>query len=753
MTSSRRKVPVPPAAVGRRVRTDRAFGRYALGIFAVALLVRLLHVWLLSRSPFFDALLGDARGYDEWARRIAGGDWIGSEVFYQAPLYPYFVGVVYRLFGHSFVALRILQAIIGAGSCALLGLAGYRFFTVRVGLIAGLALAVYAPAIFFDALIQKSVLDLFFISLSLWLIGRLVDDQRRPRDWAALGVAMGAMSLTRENALVFVLAIVGWALLHRSVVHATPDANVDDLTRATAPAIVEILPLPQRAGLAVSFLVGLAVVLMPVAIRNYAVGGGFYLTTSQFGPNFFIGNNPRADGTYMSLRFGRGAPEYERTDATELAEHALGRTLSPAEVSSYWTDRALGFIEDQPAAWLRLTARKTLLLFNASEMLDTEAQESHAEWSWPLRVGGWFGHLGLLTPLALVGLVLSWRDRDRLAVLYVMLAAYAASVLMFYVFARYRLPLVPMLMLFAAAGVTALPAWLPRARANARMRLVAAVIVVAVFCNWPVLSTPLMKAITETNLAGALQGEGRIDEADAHYRRAIALQPDYAPAYNNLGVMQRASGRVDDAIATYRQALALRGDYPDAHYNLANALLAENKPQEAAEHFRIALQSIPDSAGAANNLGIALAAQNRPDDAVAAFRAAVAAEPNSAVAHRNLADALSSAGQLSEAIVEFQRAMALDPTDASAPYNLGVVLLQADQPRDAVAPLRTAVRLSPRSVDAHNNLGIALGSSGDLTAAVAQFREALTIDPSSVDARRNLDMAEQAAAQMRRTRP
>ena len=85
-------------------------------------------------------------------------------------------------------------------------------------------------------------------------------------------------------------------------------------------------------------LLGLAIVLVPVAARNAVVGGGFFVTTSQFGPNFYIGNNPTADGTYASLRYGRGAPEYERQDATELAELALGRRLSPAEVSSYWTD-------------------------------------------------------------------------------------------------------------------------------------------------------------------------------------------------------------------------------------------------------------------------------------------------------------------------------------------------------------------------------------------------------------------------------
>ena len=342
MTAQRRKAAAPISSTPIVPRTDGRFLRYAGAIFVVALGVRLLHVWLLRRSPFFDVLLGDARGYDEWARRIAAGDWIGTDVFYQAPLYPYFLGVLYKVFGHSLLAVRVVQAAIGAGSCALLGLAGYRFFSMRVGAIAGFLLAVYAPAIFFDGLIQKSVLDLFFVALSLWLIGRLVDNPARGRDWAFLGLAMGGLSLTRENALVFVAGHSG----------------VGDDRRRLRPEGARCRRR-KRAGLAATFLAGLAIVLLPVAIRNYAVGGGFYLTTSQFGPNFFIGNNPQADGTYMSLRFGRGAPEYERPDATELAEHALGRTLTPAEVSSYWTDRALDFVTGQPARWLRSWAARS----------------------------------------------------------------------------------------------------------------------------------------------------------------------------------------------------------------------------------------------------------------------------------------------------------------------------------------------------------------------------------------------------------
>jgi tetratricopeptide (TPR) repeat protein len=753
----------------------------AVGVFLLALGLRVVHVWQIRRSPFFDVLLGDAHGYDEWARRIAGGEWIGRDVFYQAPLYPYFLGVIYALIGHSLLAVRLIQAVIGAASCALLVLAGRRFFSPTVGLIAGIGLAVYAPAIFFDGLLQKSVLDLFFLSLSLWLIGLLLDWPDDRRLWLSLGLAMGALSVTRENALVFIVVIVVWCLVRPQVrlkADTTTERKVrlkaDTTTANRRSGVVSGFPPPHKAAAriaearsareggrrtrqAAAFFLGLALVLLPVAIRNYAVGGGFYLTTSQFGPNFFIGNNPSADGTYMSLRFGRGAPEYERQDATELADHATGRTLTPSEVSSYWTSRALDFITAHPMRWLMLSGRKALLLINATEMLDTESQESYAEWSWPLRLLGWFGHFGVLVPLAVLGMVLSWRDRKRIGILYALTVSYAVSVLMFYVFARYRLPLVPLFMLFASSAIYRLPALRQMAReryARAPQRdsglmisassAVSALIVVTIFAvaaNWPLLSKPLMMAITETNLAVALQAEGRPANAVEHYQQAIAIQPDYAPAYNNLGVAKRATGNIDEAIAAYRRAVAMNPEYPDAHYNLANALLDKNKPEEAAEHFRIALRSIPDSAGVSNNLGIALAAEGKGTDAIAAFRAAVAAEPGSAKAHRNLADALSSAGQLTEAFAEFQRAAELDPNDAATHYNFGSTLLEAGRFDEAIAEFRAALRVTPQSPEAHNNLGIALGSKGDLNAAIAEFQKALSLKPGFADAERNLEMA------------
>ena len=116
-----------------------SFRLACLALFGAALGVRLLHVSALREASFFWLLQGDAKSYDAWARRIAEGDWMGSAVFYQAPLYPYFLGSLYATIGDDLLLLRIAQALLGAGACVLLADAGRRFFSPAAGLVAGAA--------------------------------------------------------------------------------------------------------------------------------------------------------------------------------------------------------------------------------------------------------------------------------------------------------------------------------------------------------------------------------------------------------------------------------------------------------------------------------------------------------------------------------------------------------------------------------------------------------------------------------------
>ena len=358
----------------------RAVWRSAALVFLVALAIRLTHLWYLRRSPFFALLMGDSLSYDAWAQRIASGDWLGTGVFYQAPLYPYLLGIFYRVCGHDLTALKLAQIVLGSAGCSLLTLAGGRLFSARAGLAAGLLLGVFPVAVYFDALLQKTALDAVLVGLLLVAIASLA---RRPTAvWCfATGVVLGCLALTRENTLPFVAVVLAWIWI--------------SYPRRLIPVLV----------LVASF----GAVLAPVAIRNLAVGGELHLTTSQLGPNLYIGNSEKATGTYVAIRSNRGSATYERNDAIELAEIAAGRSLHPSEVSRYWVGQSLAWMSHNPARWLGLMARKSLLVWNATEASDTEDIYTHADWSPVLRFSLRVFDFGVLAPLGLFGVWLTTR--------------------------------------------------------------------------------------------------------------------------------------------------------------------------------------------------------------------------------------------------------------------------------------------------------------------------------------------------------
>ena len=99
-------------------------------------------------------------------------------------------------------------------------------------------------------------------------------------------------------------------------------------------------------------------------------------------------------------------------------------------------------------------------------------------------------------------------------------------------------------------------------------------------------------AQAHNSLGVTLQELGRLDEAEASYRKAIALKPEYDEAYNNLGNTLKGLGRIDDAEASFREAIALKPDFAEAHYNLGNTLKesrldeAETSYKRSTEHTR-----------------------------------------------------------------------------------------------------------------------------------------------------------------------
>ena len=617
---------------------DRIDFRRGLGIVVgVAAAIRLVHVFAINRSPLSAVLIGDARAYDAWARVLAGGDWLGSEVFYQAPLYPYFLGTVYALLGAAPAAARVVQALLGAAGCGLLALAGRSWFSPRTGLAAGALAAVYAPAVFFDGLLQKSTLDFLFMAALVWALGRA--RLSAAPAWAiAPGAVLGMFSLTRENALLLAPWIGLWFLARTS-----EGRRVGSAMRATL------------------FVTGFLAVLLPVGIRNRVVGGEFVLTTMQSGTNLWFGNNPGATGRHVPLREGREMPEFERADATAIAEAAVGRQLSAREVSAWWRDRALDWIREHPIDWVLLMGRKTLMVWNRVEIPDTESIQLHADESTMLRVLSWWPAFGLLAPLAAAGVALERRRWRDLWLLYGMMAVFTGAVALFYVFARYRFPLVPLLLLFAGAAVVGAYDVLRRGDRR-EVGLASAAAVVTAFVVWaPVAPTADPRPLDWFNVGTAHADRGDWADAALWFRRSAEARPGEPQVRYNLGRSLEALGDPAGAEREFRETLSLDPSHVPAHNNLGVLLAQREDLAGARDAFEEAIRLEPGSALGWNNLGNVNMVQGRPAEAARLYREATARDPDWIEARVNLATALLEVGQRDEAISELRRVLEREP--------------------------------------------------------------------------------------------
>jgi tetratricopeptide (TPR) repeat protein len=647
-----------------------AFGAIA----ALAFAVRLAYLLEAQALPLFHATVSDALSYWEWSDRIVAGDWLGDTVFYQAPLYPYLLALVKLVVGADLFRVRMVQIALGSLACAVLMLAGREFVSRRAGFAAGLLLALYPPAIFLDAVIQKSSLSLVTMALLLWALARV---QRTPGGWrlGICGALLGLLMLTREETLLLAPVLALWTLL------------------AWRPA-----PLAQRVRGLSAFLLGLALVLAPVVARNAWLGGELVLTTAQAGPNFYIGNGPRANGIYVPLLPGRGDPVFERVDAVALAEAARGRTLTPQEVSAYWFEASFRQIRDHTGQWLALLVRKLRLLLNWYELPDAEDQYFFERESTVLWGLGHLLHFGVLLPLAAAGAVLEWGRRRRLAVLYAVLATTAAGLLAFYVMARYRYPLVPGLALLAGA---ALVAGFERARAGRwRELLPAAAVTLALLpiCNHTIFARDYQLAQSLHNQGVALVRMKRPAEAVLEFRQALQIQRNVAETWEELGDALRIQRRHDEALDALQQAKQLRPESWRPLWLIGLVWLEKGEFERA--------RRVLESAAGMDRAG--------------------------AEVFRSLAMARQNAGHYREAAQAWRRARELSPADHQAPMQLAFLLATCPDPsvRDGGEALALALEVAtarPDDVAALDVLAAAQAEQGRWDEALATIRRAVEI--------------------------
>jgi len=453
---------------------DRRDVLWMSGLFGLGLLLRVVHLITIRELPFFTYLILDPRMYDEWATRIVAGAWLGDRPFFQDPLYAYLLAVIYRVAGHDYVWVVAFQGVLGATVAPLLYRAAQPWFGRAVAATAGGIAALYLPSIYYEGMILKTGLGVFLVAAVLTLLSRACIRGGRLR-WFVTGLTLGLACLARGNLILTVPLLALWVLFDPNAGSRVPLRRFGSSVSRVAAAML---------------LLGAVSVLGPTSLRNRVVGEEWILTTSNAGQNFYIGNNPdNLSGRYEKVPFVDANPKHEERGFAREAEARTGRKMTPSEVSRFWFAESWRWIRANPLDGLSLAWRKLRVYWGAFEVPDNLDyylyRESAPVLRLPLPGFGWVAPLGLLG----AGLLLRTRGWPRALILFV--ALYSASVIAFFVFSRFRMPMMPAIFVLAGYAAVELVRRARSAVADRSVRVamtipVAVLIALMAFVNLPV---------------------------------------------------------------------------------------------------------------------------------------------------------------------------------------------------------------------------------------------------------------------------
>jgi tetratricopeptide (TPR) repeat protein len=502
--------------------------RRVLPTLALALAVRLCVLAYASRLPLFAHHRLDEFVYDEAGRLIAGGDLtLGREVFHMSPGYSYFVGAIYALAGDGAWPVRIVQLLLGLATVALIIASARRIAGEPGGTIAGVVAALYGPFAFYETLLLATSLGVFAHALLIYSSLRAIE-RPNARRWSYAGLALGAAVVIRPNALLLAipLAIVAWRSSRRFTI-------VLALAGATA------------------------LVIAPVTLRNLVVAGEPVLVTDSGGLNFFIGNGKGAIGTF---RIPRDVPDADSAKTQfpafrRVAEQHEGRALRSREVDAFWYRVAYARIRQDPSGWLRLMGKKLALFWNERELPNTEDYA----FARTLNPGlAWLIGYGMLAPFALIGTLLLLAGSTKQRLLGWMNALACAGVVLFFVLGHYRMAAVPGLII---AAVFALERLYEAATRPSKWRMI--LLGVALIAATAIVTAParLPQDVSDPwfKLGYAYQLDGRLDEAERCYLRALALDGENLSAEKNLAILYESLGKRARALELWQKLV------PQAH--------------------------------------------------------------------------------------------------------------------------------------------------------------------------------------------
>ncbi|MCD6460397.1 glycosyltransferase family 39 protein, partial [bacterium] len=561
--------------------------------------MRLIYLIQIKDNPFFVPRSLDPLFYHQWGIGISKGNWLGNTPFEGLPLYAYFVGVIYKIFGINLFVLRLVQMVLGALSCSFIFVLGKKVFNRKTAVLAGSIAVFYKPFIFYDAMVIGTNLSVFLYTLSL-ITAVVFFNNYKKRYGFVCGFFIGITVLCRPPILIFPVVMLITFLIEK------PRGKIRSFLSGF-----------------IFLLIGLFLVLSCVVIRNYAVSKEMILLTSHGGLNFYIGNNPDAAGKFHApAGIGRQSNKM-MGNSKRIAQLELGRELTQSEVSAYWRNKGLDFIKNNPLDFLVLLLKKTYLFFQGGEITDFRSICFFKRYSALLRVA--LPVFFLIIPWAIYGLIISFSSKGNIALLRNFLFGYIFLIVLYFINSRYRMPVVPVLLLFAALGFFR--------------------VIELFFINKKFFYISICAVLSLYFITGI-----------------YAEKPSVADDYNELASWYMLEKKdFFKAICLYNEALKLDSDNQYVMFNLGRAYFERKRYSDALRLFKQAVQLDKSDYESYNFIGIILSEQKSYSDAVNFYKKAISINRDYYLAYNNLATVYSVLGKYGLAVCALEQSLIIKP--------------------------------------------------------------------------------------------
>lgn len=487
--------------------------------------------------------------------------------FWQGFFYPFFLSRFYYFIGSSVVAAKIFGAALGSVTCVLVYFLGRGFLSRRTSIIAALITVFYGPLIFFETELLATGWAGFWSVVIILLLQRCDKARKELLLYILTGLCAGLAIITRGFFIVFIAAAGLWLI----------------------SKICLGIPNHLQAAIRIVLFVS-AVLIVPIIVGCVSyIERGLFTTLPQAGAmNLYVGNNPDSERT-VALRPGRQWNEIftspEMVDIENKDEY-------PASFLRQFSD----YVKSEPGDYIKGLLHKAVQFTSSREIPRNFDVYLNRKYSSILSVLtfkiGKFGFpFGLLLPFAVMGLVF---DIKRIPVpILLFLLLYPLAVILVFVCARYRVPIIPVLALPAALGIRKVLELLRRGRFAKLFLLISIVAGIAAASS---LAGPFeserfnYEAEMYFLIAYPAYQNGDIERADKLLTEAIELKSDYADAYILRGTMYSQTDQPQRAVEYLSKGVEFAPDFYIGRYRLAENLIKLGKSTFAAEQLRTALK-------------------------------------------------------------------------------------------------------------------------------------------------------------------